>query len=64
MIAFMEKTWFLWWILATLVILRWFHLLSSGTDSEGAFEASGSAKENGSTDSKQIPPGTASSLFT
>jgi hypothetical protein len=27
-IVFLQKTWFLWWILATLVILRWFHLFS------------------------------------
>jgi hypothetical protein len=30
--AFLQKTWFLWWILATLVTLRWFHLLSSHPD--------------------------------
>jgi hypothetical protein len=28
-ISFIEKTWFLWWILATLVILRWFQMFSS-----------------------------------
>jgi hypothetical protein len=30
-IEFIEKTWFLWWIGATVVILRWFHLVSSET---------------------------------
>ncbi|HXM61314.1 MAG TPA: hypothetical protein VN950_10695 [Terriglobales bacterium] len=25
MIDFFEKTWLLWWLLAGLVILRWFH---------------------------------------
>jgi hypothetical protein len=44
-IVFLQKTWFLWWILATLVILRWFHLFSSRTDDEGAFEAAESREE-------------------
>lgn len=26
MILLIEKTWFLWWIVATLLALRWFHL--------------------------------------
>jgi hypothetical protein len=26
MIFFIEKTWFLWWVLLTIVALRWFHL--------------------------------------
>jgi hypothetical protein len=38
-ISLIQKTWFLWWTLATLVVLRWFHLFSSGTDDEGDFEA-------------------------
>jgi hypothetical protein len=25
-ILFIEKTWFLWWTLATILALRWFHL--------------------------------------
>jgi phosphatidylethanolamine-binding protein (PEBP) family uncharacterized protein len=25
MLAFLGQTWFLWWILAVLSILRWFH---------------------------------------
>jgi hypothetical protein len=29
MIAFFEKTWYLWWLLANVVIVRWFHGLSS-----------------------------------
>jgi hypothetical protein len=28
-ILFIEKTWFLWWMLAIFVAVRWFHLLSS-----------------------------------
>lgn len=26
MIPFFEKTWFAWWILATVIILRWFYV--------------------------------------
>jgi hypothetical protein len=25
MIALFAKTWFLWWLLASVVVLRWFH---------------------------------------
>jgi len=31
-IAFMEETWFLWWIVAVIVILRWFHVSLSGSE--------------------------------
>jgi hypothetical protein len=27
MIGFVEKTWVAWWVLASLEILRWFHVL-------------------------------------
>jgi hypothetical protein len=33
-IPFFQKTWFLWWILATFIILRWFHLSSVRTEEE------------------------------
>ena len=39
MIPFIQKTWFVWWILATLVVLRWFHLFSFRSDNEKASEA-------------------------
>jgi hypothetical protein len=29
MLAFFAKTWVLWWMLAVVVILRWFHVLSA-----------------------------------
>jgi hypothetical protein len=29
MIAFLEKTWLLWWMFAVVVIVRWFHVLSA-----------------------------------
>ena len=36
-ISFIEKTWFMWWILMVLVVLRWFQLFSVDVD-ETAFE--------------------------
>lgn len=29
MVLFIEKTWFLWWMLAIVIGLRWFHLVSA-----------------------------------
>jgi hypothetical protein len=26
MIGFFEKTWFVWWVFANLLVLRWFHV--------------------------------------
>lgn len=60
-IPFFEKTWFVWWILATLVILHWFHRFASRAD-ERAPEAADSIKEVAFTSSEPIPSGTASSL--
>jgi hypothetical protein len=37
-IAFMEKTWFLWWVFAIVVIVRWFHALPLDTQSEAPYE--------------------------
>jgi hypothetical protein len=34
-ILFIEKTWFLWWMLAIVVALRWFHLVSSNVKLQG-----------------------------
>ncbi len=36
MIPFIEKTWFFWWILATLAILRWLHVNSCQAEHEGS----------------------------
>lgn len=41
MIPFFEKTWFLWWIFAVVVILRWFHTQSA----DGAFEEAAETDE-------------------
>ena len=59
MILFIQKTWFLWWILASVVILRWFHLLSSRTY-ESALEAADSGEEEAVTASNQAPSGNVS----
>jgi hypothetical protein len=59
-ILFLQKAWYLCWILAILVILRWFHLFSSRMH-EKVLEANESAKEEASTTSRQIPLGSASS---
>ena len=32
MLAFLEKTWPIWWIFATVVLLRWFHVNSQTPD--------------------------------
>jgi hypothetical protein len=54
MTFFLQNAWYLWWILATLVILRWFHLCSSGSH-ERALEAVDLSEVEVSTTSKQIP---------
>jgi len=40
MISFFEKTWFLWWMFAVLIILRWFHTQSADIAFEEAADAS------------------------
>ena len=62
MIVFLQKTWFLWWILGTLFILRWFHRLSSHPEAR-ALEAADSGEEKAVTASNEIPCGTTSRLF-
>ena len=36
MTLFFAKTWFLWWILATVLIVRWFHAVSIGAEAHDA----------------------------
>jgi hypothetical protein len=61
-IPFIEKTWFLWWIFAALVILRWFHLFS--LDSEETFDASASDGEQAAAIAPvQLHSGSAKGLF-
>ncbi len=33
-VSFFEKTWFFWWMIANVIILRWFQLFSSGAGSD------------------------------
>jgi hypothetical protein len=61
MILFLQKTWFLWWFLANVFVLRWFHLFSSHAY-ESAFEAADPAEDEASSTSKQIPSVTVSRL--
>jgi hypothetical protein len=35
MISFLAETWFLWWMFAVLFILRWVHVLSANSESDG-----------------------------
>jgi hypothetical protein len=62
-IRFLQKTWFFWWLLATLVILRWFQLSSSRADEKDPGEGD-SAKEEASAASTQVPAGTTNRQFT
>jgi hypothetical protein len=34
MATFFAKTWFLWYALAVLIIMRWFHVASANRESE------------------------------
>jgi hypothetical protein len=52
-IPFFAKTWFLWWMFAVVVILRWFHRLSPETDA--TLKASRSEENESTVPSRQIP---------
>jgi len=41
MTSFFEQTWFLWWIAAIVVILRWHHLALSGPSDDSPTQGSG-----------------------
>jgi hypothetical protein len=51
MLSFIENTWLIWWLLAIVVIIRWFHgaveISDLGSDSEeyDRMPALGSSKE-------------------
>jgi len=38
MALFLVKTWVLWWLLAVIIIVRWFSVVSSMGPDEGASE--------------------------
>jgi hypothetical protein len=61
MIPFMEKTWFLWWMLAIVVIVRWFHLLQATDTLES--DASASAPQQACSNSGEFSSPNARSLW-
>jgi hypothetical protein len=61
-ITFMEKTWFMWWMFAIVVIVRWFHALPWDTESE-ALQSPVSKEEQVSLDPGEFASHSASSLF-
>ena len=61
MIPFLEKTWFLWWMVAILLILRWFHLFASGT--EQTHDAPCASEEHTAIASDQFPRASATLLL-
>ncbi|HTW32894.1 MAG TPA: hypothetical protein VMD76_14525 [Candidatus Sulfotelmatobacter sp.] len=38
MAAFFENTWFLWWTLAVVIVLRWLHVISPQESQDGAIQ--------------------------
>ncbi len=36
MLTFLENTWLLWWLLAIILILQWFHAISRDTQDEAS----------------------------
>jgi hypothetical protein len=62
MILFIGKTWFLWWILLSVFLLRWFHQVSSKAAAMG-FEVPESSDEKTPAASGPISSGSASHLF-
>jgi|HubBroStandDraft_6_1064221.scaffolds.fasta_scaffold24897_3 hypothetical protein len=39
MTAFLENSWLLWWLLAIVATLRWFHLLARRVDRDDSSSA-------------------------
>ena len=49
MIPFLERTWFFWWTIATVVILRWLHVISCNASHE-ALQAPDAGEEGPPSD--------------
>jgi hypothetical protein len=45
MTLFIEKTWFLWWMFAVVLILRWFHVSALDIDAEEESRPIASSKD-------------------
>jgi hypothetical protein len=56
MAEFFEKTWFIWWVVASIVISRWFHVTSVDNADES------SASDAGSSQKPMLPRNLSSSL--
>ena len=54
MISFVEKAWFVWWMVATVLAVRWFHVLAIYSGSPNAF-MSDDAKSSGALGQKAQP---------
>lgn len=54
MIPFFEKTWFFWWTIAVVVILRWLHVISCSASQETS-EARAAVEEETPADLGAIP---------
>ena len=44
-LMFFAKTWFLWWMLAILIVLRWFHLVASARPTVEGLDATAPEEE-------------------
>jgi hypothetical protein len=55
MLQFMENTWFLWWIISVVIILRWFQVLSVDPDVESPHTRAGSNSKPSSAPGDQLP---------
>jgi hypothetical protein len=49
MISFLAGTWFIWWIVAIVLVLRWFHVVSVASGESEAYAA------NDNTPAAQLP---------
>jgi hypothetical protein len=45
MAEFFEKTWFLWWVVASVVIARWFHVAADDIADEISVPDDGSSQK-------------------
>ena len=53
-IPFLERTWLFWWTIATVLILRWLHVISCNTNQE-ALGAPDAAEEETPSDVGAVP---------
>jgi len=56
MVRFFEETWFVWWVFAIVVIVRWFYIVSADRAWEDSLRATASPKTS------SVPRGLKSSV--